>query len=90
MSNEIVAVPALLELIDVENTIVTADAMSWQTKIAEKITEKKADYVIGLKGNQPQLLEDARLYFDAFSKEIPSKTTLDKGHGRIEDRKYHL
>ena len=89
-SNEITAVPELLDLIDVENAIITADAMSCQKKIAEKIAEKKADYVIGLKGNQPTLLEDVQLYFKAFNQEIPSYTTLDKGHGRLEKREYRL
>ena len=65
-SNEITAVPELLDLIDVENAIITADAMSCQKKITEKITEKKADYVIGLKGNQPTLLEDVQLYMKEF------------------------
>lgn len=84
------AVPELLDLIDVENAIITADAMNCQKKIAEKIVEKKADYVIGLKGNQPTLLENVQLYFKDFKQEIPSYTTLDKGHGRFEKREYRL
>ncbi len=48
-TNEITAVPELLDLIDVKGSIVTADAMSCQKKIVETITTKKADYVIGLK-----------------------------------------
>lgn len=89
-SNEIVAVPELLELIDVEGCIVTADAMSCQKKIVKKIIEKGADYTIGLKQNQPAILQDTKDYFDSFSKEIPVKTTLDKGHGRVEKREYRL
>ena len=54
-TNEITAVPELLDLIDIEGEIVTADAMSCQRKIVEKIIEKKADYTIGLKQNQPML-----------------------------------
>jgi len=50
-SNEIAAVPELLDMLDVEGCIITADAMSCQKDIAKKITEKKADYVLGLKGN---------------------------------------
>ena len=57
-TNEITAVPELLDLIDVEGDIVTADAMSCQKKIVEKIIEKKADYAIGLKQNQPALYKD--------------------------------
>ena len=89
-SNEITAVPELLDLIDVKGDIVTADAMSCQKKIVEKIIERKADYAIGLKQNQPALYKDTEDYFNEFSADIPSKTTLDKGHGRIEKREYQL
>ena len=89
-TNEITAVPELLDLIDVEGAVVTADAMSCQKKIVEKIVEEKADYVIGLKQNQPALYKDAEDYFSVFCDGIPSKVTLDKGHGRIEKREYHL
>jgi len=88
-SNEITAVPELLEVLDVEGAIITADAMSCQTDIAEKITEKKADYVLGLKGNQTSLHDDVELYFE----NIPVNTrtvTKEKGHGRIETREYFL
>ncbi len=54
-SNEITAVPELLDLIDVKGDIVTADTMSCQKKIVEKIIEKRSDYTIGLKQNQPAL-----------------------------------
>ena len=64
--------------------------MSCQKKIVETITEKKADYVIGLKQNQPALYKDTEDYFNEFYKVIPSATTLDKGHGRIEKREYRL
>ena len=89
-TNEITAVPELLDLIDVKGDIVTADAMSCQKKIAEKIIDKKADYTIGLKQNQPTLYKDAEDYFKEFSVNIPSKTTIEKGHGRIEKREYQL
>ena len=89
-TNEITAVPELLELIDVKGEIVTADAMSCQKKIVEKIVEKKADYTIGLKQNQPALYQDTEDYFQEFAEEIPSKITYDKGHGRIEKREYRL
>lgn len=64
--------------------------MSCQKKIVEKIIEKNADYTIGLKKNQPALYKDTEDYFNEFSAEIPLKTTLDKGHGRIEKREYQL
>ena len=66
-SNEITAVPELLDLIDVEGAIVTADAMSCQKKIVEKIIEQKADYTIGLKQNQPALYQDTEDYFKEYA-----------------------
>ena len=81
-TNEITAVPKLLDLIDVKGDIVTADAMSCQKKIVKKIIDKKANYTIGLKQNQPELYKDTEDYFGAFSADIPSKTTIEKGHGR--------
>ncbi len=62
-SNEITAVPKLLQSLEISGSIVTADAMSCQKEIVEKVREGKADYVIALKGNQPSLLEDVSLYF---------------------------
>ena len=95
-SNEITAVPELLDIIDVEGAIVTADAMSCQKDITKKITERKADYVLGLKDNQPQLKKDVSDYFfsaiqapDIYGTPI-STETLEKGHGRIEKREYFL
>lgn len=64
--------------------------MSCQKKIVEIITEKEADYVIGLKQNQPVLYKDTEEYFNEFSAGMPVKTTLDKGHGRIEKKEYRL
>lgn len=89
-SNEITAVPALLDLIDVDGTIVTADAMSCQKEITKRISEKKADYVLGLKENQPALYGDAKLYFDTIATELPTYETLEKDHGRLEKRTYAL
>lgn len=89
-TNEITAVPELLDIIDVEGSIVTADAMSCQKKITEKITEKKADYVIGLKGNQETLRDDVELYFKDFIQNCEKTSTKEKGHGRIETREYFL
>ena len=89
-TNEITAVPELLDLTDVEGAVVTADAMSCQKKIVEKITEKNADYIIGLKQNQPALYRDTEDYFNEFQSELPVKITHDKGYGRIEKREYRL
>ena len=87
-SNEITAVPELLDIIDVEDAIVTADAMSCQKKIVSKIIEKKADYVIAVKENQPTLLHDIADWFFDFSDEAKHTATHEKGHGRIEKREY--
>ena len=89
-SNEITAVPELLDSLNIEGSIVTADALSCQKGIVEKIQEKGADYVIGLKGNQPTLLENVSLYFQDFAEELPSIVTKEKDHGRIEKREYRL
>ncbi|MDE5557366.1 MAG: ISAs1 family transposase [Ruminococcus sp.] len=94
-SNEIPAVPQLLDLIDVQNCIITSDAMSCQKKTMKKIHEKNCSYVICLKGNQEILHDDVRLYFETAEKEpqfylLSKASTIDKDHGRIEKRKYFL
>jgi predicted transposase YbfD/YdcC len=61
-SNEIVAIPKLLDMLVVEGAIITIDAMGCQRAIAQKIIEKKADYVFGLKGNQGSLREDVEVF----------------------------
>lgn len=88
-SNEITAIPELLDIINVEKSIVTIDAMGTQTKIAEKIIAGKADYCLALKGNQSNLHDDIRLYFETETVKNTTKT-LEKGHGRIECREYFL
>jgi len=95
-SNEITAVPNLLEMLDIAGCIVTADAMSCQKEIAKTIEEKEADYVLALKENQPLLYRETKEYFQAALREpqnypaIERTQTLDKGHGRIETRNYYL
>ncbi len=88
-SNEITAIPQLLDLIDVSGATVTIDAMGCQTDIAKKITDKKADYCLALKGNQSSLHEDVKLYFEKLPAE-QTAITKEKGHGRIEKREYFL
>ena len=91
-SNEIVAIPKLLDMLAVEGAIITIDAMGCQRAIAEKIIEKKADYVFGLKGNQGSLREDVELLIaeqksrDFADSEVSRATTIDADHGRIETR----
>jgi predicted transposase YbfD/YdcC len=86
-SNEITAIPRMLDWLDVKGHIVTIDAMGCQHAIAEQIVKKEGDYIFSLKGNQGTLSEDVRLYFQ--EKDIPkqqSNTDYDKGHGRVETR----
>lgn len=91
-SNEITAMPALLELLDVKGCLVTTDAMGCQTEIAKKIIDKGADYVLAVKGNQPHLYEDVRNYFKETDLSAVEKPVfheeIDCGHGRIETRRY--
>lgn len=84
-SNEITAIPALLELLDIEGSIVTIDAMGTQVAIAEMVIDRKADYILSVKGNQPELLEQVK---GRFEKQAPAGKDLteEKGHGRIETR----
>ncbi len=89
-SNEITAVPELLDILEIQNCVVTADAMSCQKAIARKIREKGADYVLSVKENQPSILESIRDYFTAFAQNCPTKQTVEKDHGRIEKREYFL
>lgn len=95
-SNEITAVPELIKLLDVEGCTITADAMSCQKEITAIITQGKADYVLGLKENQPSLYTDVKEFWaDAQAHpnqytSIQTVKTSDKGHGRIEQRKYYL
>jgi predicted transposase YbfD/YdcC len=91
-SNEIVAIPALLDMMAIEGAIVTIDAIGCQRSIAQKIIDKKADYVLALKGNQGTLRDDVEL-FAAEQKangfkdtKVSSDQTVDGDHGRIERR----
>ena len=91
-SNEITAIPKLLELLALEGMIVSIDAMGTQKEIARKIREKKADYVLALKGNHSTLHDDIRLFLSAETQKVNSTQIkdrcedFDKGHGRIEHR----
>ena len=91
-SNEITAIPKLLALLAIEGAIVTIDAMGGQREIAQKIVEKKADYVLALKGNQGTLREDVELFVaeqEAVgfkNSKIGRDQTVDGDHGRIETR----
>ena len=91
-SNEITAIPTLLEGLDLRGAIVTIDAMGCQYSIADQIVRGKGDFVLGLKGNQGTLCEDVVTWLDT----LPSGTVtdnsddVDKGHGRIEEREVRM
>jgi predicted transposase YbfD/YdcC len=83
-SNEIVAIPLLLERLELKGALVTIDAMGCQREIAEKIRAKGADYLLALKDNWPTLAEDVRLYFEREREVCDVHETTDGDHGRIE------
>jgi len=87
-SNEITAIPELLDLLNLKGAIVSIDAMGTQKEIARRIIEKGADYVLALKGNQTSLHEDAALFFadPACAPDGAAGAEPDAGHGRIEER----
>ena len=92
-SNEITAIPQVLDMIDIKGDVVTLDAMGCQTAIACKIREKKADYILAVKENQQTLYEATRDYFDYLDSKVGQGEPVDcwlgeieKDHGRIERR----
>lgn len=94
-SNEITAIPNLLELIDIKGSTITIDAIVTQEEIVNKIVDKKAHYVLKAKENQKSLYKDIKKYFNKQynlygNKEIKYKKTIEKDHGRAEIREYFL
>ena len=89
-TNEIKAIPELLESLNIKGSIITTDAMGTQTEIAKKIREKGADYVLALKANQGSLLEDVGLYFSdrELLEKSACKKTMEKARGKTEKREY--
>ncbi len=91
-SNEIVAIPKLLDLLTTNGATVTIDAMGCQRNIAAKIIDKDADYILALKGNRGSLHDDTKLFFIeqiacGFAATVVSHhQTVEKSHGRIETR----
>jgi predicted transposase YbfD/YdcC len=84
-SNEITAIPKLLDVLSLQGTIVTIDAMGCQKEIAEKIIKKEADYILAVKGNQGNLEEDIKRTV-RFCPPAEEWSEDDFGHGRIENR----
>jgi predicted transposase YbfD/YdcC len=88
-SNEITAIPLLLERLELNGALVTIDAIGCQTKIAATILDRGADYLLAVKDNQPALHDDIKRYFDdAPPDELESFQTTDADHGRIEVRRH--
>jgi predicted transposase YbfD/YdcC len=93
-SNEITAIPKVLEMLELKGCIVTIDAMGCQKTIAKKIVERGGDYVLALKGNQSTLAEAVEeLFIDADAADyagwsVDTHETIDRGHGRVETRRY--
>ena len=86
-SNEITAVPKLLEMLSLKGTIVTVDALNCQRAIAEQIVGQGGDYVLALKGNQETLHDDVVLFLsDPESQTTRAEPVVESGHGRIETR----
>ena len=86
-SNEITAIPALLESLLLENCIVSIDAMGCQKEIAKKIREEKAEYILSVKENHPNLYDEIRSSFSMLKSES-FEPPIEADHGRIETRKY--
>lgn len=95
-SNEITAIPELLDALLIKGCIITLDAMGCQKAIVKKIIEKSGDYVISLKGNQGILHDDVKLFLETEKQRDFKKIahdyyeTVEKGHGRVETRRYWI
>ena len=94
-TNEITAIPVLLDLLEIAGCIITIDAIGCQTEIAHQIVAVKADYVLAVKENKPLLSEDITYLYDLYLKaDNPMsyfsdyQKTVDKDHGRFEFRQY--
>lgn len=95
-SNEIKAIPKILDMLVLSDAVVTMDAMGCQTEIVEKIVAAGADYVLAVKSNQPQLHDDIQDFFSEAERmsfeclDFESRSTTDGDHGRIENRTFVL
>ena len=94
-SNEITAIPELLDLLDIEGATITIDAIGTQEDIVNKIVNKGGHYVLPVKDNQRILKKEIKSQFYSYNNllgnpEVFHKSTVDKDHGRIEEREYYL
>jgi len=94
-SNEITAIPQLLDMIDLEGAVVTIDAAGCQKNIAAQIVQGKGNYVLALKGNQGKLYDDVRFVLDSHMQDdfagcpVSRHIEVEQGHGRLEARTYY-
>ncbi len=94
-SNEITAIPALLEMLDISGCIITIDAMGTQKSIVKKIIEADADYILSLKDNHPTLHQQVKNWFETSLSlgfkgvDVNTSQRVEKGHHRIENRKVY-
>jgi len=94
-SNEITAIPQLLDIIDFEGAVVTIDAAGCQKNIAAQIVQGKGNYVLALKGNQRKLFDDVRFVLDSHMQDdfascpVSRHVEVEQGHGRLESRTYY-
>ena len=94
-SNEITAIPDLLDLLDIEGATITIDAIGTQEKIINKIVDKGAHFVLPVKDNQRELKKQIKSHFESYNNlygnsEVFHKKSIEKDHGRIEEREYFL
>ena len=94
-SNEITAIPDLLDLLDLEGVTITIDAIGTQEEIVNKIVDKGAHYVLPVKDNQRELKKQIKSHFESYNNlygnsEVFYKKGIEKDHGRIEEREYFL
>lgn len=91
-SNEITGIPILLDILDIEGSIITMDAMGAQKKKSPHIQQGKGDYILSLKANHPTLFQDVNTWFKSLQIEntlpLPVEHITTAGHHRIEIRKY--
>jgi predicted transposase YbfD/YdcC len=91
-SNEITAIPELLDLLDLAGALVTIGAIRCQKTIVKKIADQGADYILALKDNHPQLAADVKLWLDTEMAQgcLVMQETVEKDHGCLETRRYGL
>ena len=94
-SNEITAIPDLLDLLDIEGATITIDAIGTQEEIVNKIVDKGAHYVLPVKDNQKELKKQIKSHFESYNNlygnsEVFHEKSIEKDHGRIEEREYFL